>query len=99
MALLTGTAMADFSLGDRLEQLTQGTHESIKPGIYKSNGNYEIEMKDGGNGWNFTMRFKLTPIDASHWKLKRTDCNDPETILDVNGKLLIGGLYKLVFAN
>ena len=87
-----------MKIGDQLHSLQQGHHSSHASGKYEGNGIYKIEMKDGGNGNYFWMRFQLISNGGGQYTLKRLDCGDPPTTLrDNGGGALVGGDYTLNF--
>lgn len=87
-----------MKIGDTLQSLHQGVHSSVASGIYEGNGVYRIDMKDGGNGRLFVMRFQLISNGGGAYTLKRLDCGDPPTgLTDKGGGALVGGDYTLNF--
>ena len=85
-------------IGDKLVSLQQGVHSSISSGFHRGNGEYTINMKDGGNGNQFVMRFKLVATGGGNFALTRIDVGAPLTNLADRGNgALAGGAYLLNF--
>ena len=87
-------------IGQPLALLNQGVHQSVESGRYIGNGEYTINMRDGGiRGRIFKMHFRLVAVGDGLFHLVRIDCDAPVEVLSqrTNG-VLTGGAYTLNFS-